>query len=71
MAPLVPYVVALIDLEAGVRMPTRLIEVAPDVMYAGMPVEVRFEEVSDEITLPLFAPSESGDAGGAAIQARA
>jgi hypothetical protein len=58
IAPLVPYVVALIDLDCGVRMPTRLVDVAPSDVVAGMRVEVRFEDITDDISLALFVPSE-------------
>jgi uncharacterized OB-fold protein len=52
----VPYVVALVELEEGVRMPTNVVGCAPEAIRAGMPVEVVFEEVSAEITLPRFRP---------------
>jgi uncharacterized OB-fold protein len=53
----VPYVVALVELAPGVRMPTRLVNVEPDAVYAGMPVRVAFRDVTDEITLPEFTPA--------------
>jgi uncharacterized OB-fold protein len=55
-APEVPYVVALVELEEGVRMPTNLVGCAPEAIRAGMPVEVVFEDVSADITLPRFRP---------------
>jgi uncharacterized protein len=53
-----PYVVALIELEEGVRMLSNLVDVepTPDVVEVGMPVEVVYEDVTDEITLPRFRP---------------
>ena len=33
----------------------------PEALVLDMPVEVRFEAVSDEITLPFFAPVEPGE----------
>jgi uncharacterized protein len=50
----VPYVVALVELEEGVRMPTNLVGCAPHAIRGGMPVEVVFDEVSAELTLPRF-----------------
>ncbi len=52
----VPFVVAMVDLEEGARIPTNLIGVEPDPahIHVGMPVEVAFEDMTDEITLPLF-----------------
>ena len=51
-----PYIVALIDLEEGVRVTTNIVEGTPEVMHVGMPVEVVYEHVSDEVTLPQFRP---------------
>ncbi|HEX9438019.1 MAG TPA: Zn-ribbon domain-containing OB-fold protein [Candidatus Limnocylindria bacterium] len=51
-----PYVVAIVELEEGVRLVTRLTGVAPAEVRVGMPVEVAFTPVTDEVTLPLFRP---------------
>jgi uncharacterized protein len=55
----VPYVVAMVELDEGVRMMTNLIgvEADPEHVKIGMPVEVVYEDVSDEITLPKFKPA--------------
>lgn len=55
----VPYVPAIILLEEGVRLSTNLIEVEPDPaqIKVGMAVEVVFDEVTDEVTLPKFRPA--------------
>ncbi|MCC7273772.1 MAG: OB-fold domain-containing protein [Alphaproteobacteria bacterium] len=53
----VPYVVALVDLEEGVRMATNIVGCAPEEVTAGMPVEVAFEDVTAEISLPRFRPA--------------
>jgi Predicted nucleic-acid-binding protein containing a Zn-ribbon len=52
----VPYVVALVDLDEGGRMPTNLVEVDPDAVFAGMVLEVVFDRVTDAIALPKFRP---------------
>jgi uncharacterized OB-fold protein len=54
-----PFVVAMVDLEEGPRMPTNLIGVEPDpaVIKVGMAVEVVFEDITDEISLPKFKPA--------------
>ena len=49
-----PYVVAAIDLEEGVRLITNIVGDALDKVAIGAPVTVVFEQVSDEITLPQF-----------------
>jgi len=56
-AAAVPYVVATIELDEGVRMVADLAGVAPDEVRIGMPVRVCFERVDDEISLPRFRPA--------------
>jgi hypothetical protein len=51
-----PYVVAIVALEEGWHMLTNLVDVAPEAVTIGMPVEVAFRAMSDEITLPYFRP---------------
>ena len=48
-----PYVVATIELDEGPRMVSDLDE-DPDEVAIGRRVEVFFERVDDEITLPRF-----------------
>jgi uncharacterized OB-fold protein len=54
-----PFVVAMVDLEEGPRMPTNLVGVEPDPanIKVGMAVEVVFEDITDEIALPKFKPA--------------
>lgn len=54
-----PYVVALVELEGtgGVRMMTNVINVDPQQVKVNMPVEVVFDDVTEEITLPKFRPA--------------
>lgn len=56
----VPYVVALVELEEGVRMPSNIVQCDPQSITAGMPVEVVFDDVSDSLTLPRFRPRGVG-----------
>jgi len=53
----VPYVVALVELEEGPMFGTNIVGCAPESVKIGMPVEVTFSDVGDNITLPLFRPS--------------
>jgi uncharacterized OB-fold protein len=50
----VPYVVALIDLEEGVRMMSNIPGALPPDVHIGANVEVMFDDVTAEITLPKF-----------------
>ncbi|HET9628361.1 MAG TPA: Zn-ribbon domain-containing OB-fold protein [Novosphingobium sp.] len=53
---MVPYVAAQVDLSEGVRMTTRLVDVAPGDLAIGMALEVAFEAISDDVTIPVFRP---------------
>jgi uncharacterized OB-fold protein len=53
------YVVALVELEEGVRIVSNLVEVAPADVRMGLPVTVRFTRFDDGLVLPLFAPTET------------
>lgn len=54
----VPYVLALIDLEEGVRMMSNVVDCDPDDVKIGKHVVVVFEDINDEITLPKFRLKE-------------
>jgi uncharacterized OB-fold protein len=49
-----PYVVALVDLDEGVRMMTNIVGCEPKDVKVGMPVEVQWEPLSDGRHLPVF-----------------
>ncbi|MDP6605332.1 MAG: Zn-ribbon domain-containing OB-fold protein [Dehalococcoidia bacterium] len=51
---LVPHAAVLIELEEGVRLTSNVVDCAPDEIEIGMAVEVAFEQVNEEITLPKF-----------------
>ena len=50
----VPYVVALIDLEEGVRMMSRLVDCEPSEVVVGAAVEVQFRELGGGPRLHVF-----------------
>jgi hypothetical protein len=54
----VPYVIALVELaeQPGLRLVTNLVSCEVDAIRIGMPVRVVFENLSDDIALPLFEP---------------
>jgi len=52
----VPYVIALVQLEEGPTMMSNIVECNPESVTTGMPVEVVFEQRSEEITIPQFRP---------------
>ena len=49
-----PYVVAVIELEEGVRMAAGLRDVAPDALALDMPVEVEMVSVNEIASVPFF-----------------
>ncbi|RME51527.1 MAG: Zn-ribbon domain-containing OB-fold protein [Caldilineae bacterium] len=51
-----PFVIAVVELEEGVRMMTNLVGCAPEAITCGMPVQVTFEKQTEAITLPKFTP---------------
>tara|TARA_R110000787_G_scaffold33575_6_gene87888 strand:+ start:1355 stop:1771 length:417 start_codon:yes stop_codon:yes gene_type:complete len=53
-----PYSIAVVELAEGPRMMTNIVEVeqTPEALVLDMPVEVVFDAVSDNITLPRFRP---------------
>lgn len=54
-----PYVVAMIDLDEGVRMLANIVESDVDRIAIGARVAVRFEQVNEACTLPQFALVEA------------
>jgi hypothetical protein len=54
--PDVPYVVAVISLAEGVRMLSNIVQCDLGELRCDMPVEVTFERLNDEFTLPKFRP---------------
>jgi uncharacterized OB-fold protein len=56
----VPYVLAYVELEEGVRLCSNVAGCAPEEVEVGMPVEVTFDHVSADLALPKFRPAEAG-----------
>lgn len=56
----IPYVVAVVELDEGVRMTTNVVGCDPSDMRCGMPVRVAFREETDgtaTVTVPVFEPA--------------
>jgi uncharacterized OB-fold protein len=53
-----PYAIAVVELAEGPRMMTNLVEVeqTPEALPLDMSLEVTFQKLDDDITLPLFRP---------------
>jgi|TARA_B100001123_G_C15315032_1_gene1025823 uncharacterized OB-fold protein len=54
-----PYAIAIVELEEGVRMMSNIVDCdqTPEALQLDMPLEVVFEEISDDISLPQFRPT--------------
>ena len=52
-----PYVMAYVELDEGLKMLTNLVDCTPEQVKIGMPVEVVFEDVTPEVTLAKFRPA--------------
>jgi uncharacterized OB-fold protein len=52
-----PYNVAYVELDEGPRLMTNLVECDADAIRCDMPVEVVFDDLTPEISLPKFRPA--------------
>jgi uncharacterized OB-fold protein len=53
----VPYAYGLVQLVEGPVMPTDIVECSESQLAIDLPVEVVYEDVTDDISLPLFKPT--------------
>jgi uncharacterized OB-fold protein len=51
-----PYVLAIVELEEGPRIPSNVVGVPVDDVVCEMPVAVVFEDVRDGFLIPKFTP---------------
>jgi uncharacterized OB-fold protein len=56
-----PYAIAVVALEEGPRMMTSLVGVpqTPEALVLDMPLEVEFQALDDDISLPVFRPAKA------------
>ncbi len=56
-----PHSIAVVALAEGPRMMTNIVDCpqTPEALVLDMPLEVKFEKFSDEISLPLFTPAKA------------
>jgi len=54
-----PFIIAVIALEdsGGVRMISNVVDVEPDELAIGLPVEIVWEDMSEELAIPRFRPT--------------
>ena len=51
-----PYAAVVVELEEGVRIVSHVLDLPVDELRVGLPVEVVFDDVTPEVTLPKFRP---------------
>ncbi len=53
-----PFIIGIVELDEGVKMMSNIVGIEPDpkLLRCDMPVEVVFEDITAEITLPKFKP---------------
>lgn len=51
-----PYAVADVELEEGPRLLTRIVDCPHDRIVCDMPVAVKWDDITEEFTLPKFRP---------------
>ena len=60
-SPLFPpgtsFISAIIETAEGLRMLSNVVECKPEDVKIGMPVEVVFQDIGPELTIPRFKPS--------------
>lgn len=56
-----PIVIGIVELDEGPRLLTQIVDVKPDPenVRCDMPVEVVFDDITDDIALPKFRPREN------------
>lgn len=56
-----PYSIAVVELDEGPRMMTNIVGCpqTPEALQLDMPVQVSWQVLDEEITLPLFTPVEA------------
>jgi uncharacterized protein len=55
-----PIVIALVELDEGVRVMAELTGIEPDKVSIGMPVQASFIRIDDDLVLPGWRPADSG-----------
>ena len=56
-----PHSIAVVALAEGPRMMTNIVDCpqTPEALILDMPLQVKFQKFSEEISLPLFAPAQA------------
>ena len=53
----VPYNIVVVELDEGLRVTTNVVGCPNSELRLDMPLEVTFEDLSEEVTIPMFRPA--------------
>ena len=53
----IPYIVALVELEEGPRFLSNIVDCSLEEVRCDMPVAIKWEDVTEEVSLPKFRPA--------------
>lgn len=53
----VPYNVSIIELDEGPKLFSNVVGCKPEEVHVGMPLELVYDDVTEEFTLPKFRPA--------------
>ena len=53
-ADTVPFIIAIVELEEGVRMMTQIVATLREEIAIGKPVSIIYHKISDDVILPYF-----------------
>jgi hypothetical protein len=57
----IPYNISLVELDEGPKIWTNVVDVPADDVHVGMRVRVRYDDVTDDLTLARFVPAGPDD----------
>jgi uncharacterized protein len=63
---IVPYSPAVVELAEGWQMLAAITDCEHDAVRIGMPVEVWFHQIADDVKIPYFRPRTNGSSGARA-----
>jgi uncharacterized OB-fold protein len=61
LVSIVPYAVVIVQLDEGVKMVSGIRNLPIDKLELDLPVEVLFEQVSEEMVVPYFQPLQNAN----------
>lgn len=54
LSHLLPHIMVVVELEEGARIVGHMVDTKPEDMRFGMPIQVVFKKLNDDVTLPVW-----------------